>query len=123
MVLERWIVINWIQVFLGGMLGAFLRYTLTTFTTTSAMLWIANIVGSFLLGTLNGMFEKKKNQFQLFLTTGMLGSFTTFSAFSEAWFHRLQADLLTGLLYGVLMTLSCVLAASVGYFLNRGNKL
>lgn len=114
---------KWIQVFLGGMLGATLRFTLTTLTNTSIMLWCANIIGSFLLGALNGIFEKRESQFKLFLTTGMLGSFTTFSAFSEAWFHQLQNHFFMGLIYGLLMTFFCVLAASIGYFLNRGSKL
>lgn len=114
---------NWLQVFLGGMLGALLRFIITTYTTTSLMLWLANISGSFLLGALNGRFERKPSKWKLFFTTGMLGAFTTFSAFSEAWFRQLQHSIFNGILYAVLMTFSCVLAASVGYLLNRGNAL
>jgi CrcB protein len=44
-----------------------------------------NVVGSFVIGLLAGYFALKGNVSQawrLFLTTGILGGFTTFSAFS-----------------------------------------
>ena len=46
---------------------------------------IVNIVGSFLMGVLAGYFLFRPGipqEVRLFLTTGMLGGFTTFSAFS-----------------------------------------
>ena len=46
---------------------------------------IVNIVGSFLMGLLAGYFLARpgiSQQVRLFLTTGILGGFTTFSAFS-----------------------------------------
>jgi fluoride exporter len=46
---------------------------------------IVNIVGSFVMGLLAGYFAFRPGipqQFRLFLTTGILGGFTTFSAFS-----------------------------------------
>ncbi len=46
---------------------------------------IVNVVGSFLMGLLAGYFAFRPGSSQhlrLFLTTGMLGGFTTFSAFS-----------------------------------------
>ena len=46
---------------------------------------IVNIVGSFLMGALAGYFAFKPGigqHMRLFLTTGILGGFTTFSAFS-----------------------------------------
>jgi fluoride exporter len=46
---------------------------------------IVNIVGSFLMGALAGYFMVRTGVHQhvrLFLTTGLLGGFTTFSAFS-----------------------------------------
>jgi|SRR3954447_6990353 CrcB protein len=46
---------------------------------------IANVLGSFLLGFLAGYFAFRtglSQHFRLFLTTGVLGGFTTFSAFS-----------------------------------------
>lgn len=46
---------------------------------------IVNVVGSFLMGLLAGYFAFRpgiNQHFRLFLTTGVLGGFTTFSAFS-----------------------------------------
>lgn len=45
-----------------------------------------NVVGSFVMGLLNGWFawrgEASSQTLRLFLTTGVLGGFTNFSAFS-----------------------------------------
>ena len=46
---------------------------------------LVNIVGSFAMGSLAGYFALKASpsqEWRLFLTTGILGGFTTFSAFS-----------------------------------------
>ena len=46
---------------------------------------IVNVVGSLLMGLVAGYFAARghvSNAWQLFLTTGILGGFTTFSAFS-----------------------------------------
>ena len=86
------------------------------------MLWIVNVIGSFVLGSLNGYFLKSGKSTILFLTTGMLGSFTTFSTFTGAWYSQLQEHLLFGALYGIVMTITCFTAAYIGYFLNRGKQ-
>lgn len=111
---------NLFQVFLGGMIGSLLRFIVQSLTSVSIMLWIVNVLGSFALGSLNGYFERKESKLKLFFTTGMLGAFTTFSTFSEYWFHQLQENRVVGILYGIVMTLSCFLAAFGGYYLNRG---
>ena len=114
---------NWLQVFIGGMVGALLRFTVQTLTTTSIMLWVVNILGSFILGSLNGYFEKKESSFKLFFTTGLLGAFTTFSTFSENWFVHLQHNVIVGIVFGITMTAACFIAAFIGYSLNRGKSL
>lgn len=111
---------SWLQVFTGGMVGALLRFIVQTFLSTSIMLWIANILGSFILGSLNGYFERKESSYKLFFTTGLLGAFTTFSTFSESWFFRMQDNIVVGIIYAIAMTAACFTAAFIGYFLNRG---
>ncbi|MEK9198586.1 CrcB family protein [Lysinibacillus halotolerans] len=111
---------NLFQVFLGGMIGSLLRFIVQSLTSVSIMLWIVNVLGSFALGSLNGYFERKENKLKLLFTTGMLGAFTTFSTFSEYWFHQLQENRMVGILYGIVMTICCFVAAFIGYFLNRG---
>ena len=78
-------------VFLGAGIGGALRHGVNV---VSARLFgfgfpygtlIVNVVGSFLMGLLAGYFAFRPGLSQharLFLTTGILGGFTTFSAFS-----------------------------------------
>ena len=77
------------QVALGGAIGAVLRY-LTNVGAKQAFgpgypygTLIVNIVGSFLMGVLVVVLARKGgNHLAPFLMTGVLGGFTTFSAFS-----------------------------------------
>src|SRR3954469_7974966 len=78
-------------VFLGAGIGGALRHGVNV---AGARLWgfgfpfgtlMVNIVGSFLMGALAGYFAFRPGvgqHMRLFLTTGILGGFTTFSAFS-----------------------------------------
>ena len=78
-------------VFLGAGIGGALRHSVNV---GAARLFgygfpfgtlIVNILGSFLMGLLAGYFAFRPGMAQhmrLFLTTGILGGFTTFSAFS-----------------------------------------
>nr|WP_106779750.1 CrcB family protein [Lysinibacillus timonensis] len=114
--------INWIQVLLGGMTGAVLRFIVQSLFTTTFMLWFVNILGSFLLGSFTGFYERRKFEtLKLYFTTGLLGAFTTFSTFSEQWFSILRDDVFIGLIFGIVMTVTCVLAAMIGYRLFRGD--
>ncbi|MBP9048922.1 MAG: fluoride efflux transporter CrcB [Tabrizicola sp.] len=78
-----------LQVALGGAVGAVLRY-LTNVGAKQAFgpgypygTLIVNIVGSFLMGFLVVILARKGgNHLAPFLMTGVLGGFTTFSAFS-----------------------------------------
>jgi CrcB protein len=78
-------------VFLGAGVGGALRHGVNV---GSARLWglgfpygtlVVNVLGSFVMGLLAGYFAFRPGVGQharLFLTTGILGGFTTFSAFS-----------------------------------------
>ncbi len=77
----------------GGALGAGLRYSFILLSQylgySGDLAWVImaeNIIGSFLLGSLSGWLLMRKGQADskrmLFLGTGLLGSFTTFSTFS-----------------------------------------
>ena len=78
-------------VFLGAGLGGVLRYGVNIAalrllgSTFPYGTLTVNVVGSFIMGMLAGYFALKADPDQtwrLFLTTGMMGGFTTFSAFS-----------------------------------------
>ena len=76
------------QVALGGALGAVARYLTGVASVRvlgSAFPWgtlTVNIVGSFLMGVLVVILAQNGNRTAPFLMTGVLGGFTTFSAFS-----------------------------------------
>lgn len=76
-------------VFLGGGFGAALRHGVnSSFARWSAFPFatlFANLTGCFVMGLLAGYFAFRADAPQwlrLFLTTGILGGYTTFSAFS-----------------------------------------
>lgn len=81
----------YLLVFLGGGIGAALRHgvnraALATFGPSFPLgTMIVNVVGSLAMGFLAAYFLMRTGSSQslrLFLTTGILGGFTTFSAFS-----------------------------------------
>jgi fluoride exporter len=84
---------SYLLVFLGAGIGGALRHTVNLGCARYfgiAFPWgtvTVNILGSFLMGLLAGWLAFKSQEgwsqpLRLFLTTGILGGFTTFSAFS-----------------------------------------
>jgi CrcB protein len=82
---------NFLIVFLGGGIGSMLRHAVNVLTAR----WLGtgfpygtltvNITGSIVMGLLAGYFAFKgeaTQSWRLFLMTGILGGYTTFSAFS-----------------------------------------
>ncbi|WP_260284140.1 fluoride efflux transporter FluC [Peribacillus aracenensis] len=101
----------------GGAAGAILRYCVILTAGHSFFPFgtlLINIVGSFLLGMINGYFAlKKKSLVFLALGSGFCGGFTTMSTFSQEVVNLLQTSLaLAGLYIGA--TLFCGLVA--GFF-------
>jgi CrcB protein len=66
---------------LGGALGAVLRYLSVAAIGAPWGTAVVNVAGSFAIGVLFVMLDARTG-WQLFLMTGLLGGFTTFSAFS-----------------------------------------
>lgn len=81
---------NFLLVGLGGMIGSILRYTASLLIKNSAggfpfATFTVNVIGSFIIGWVFGMSLKEGGitwDWKLFLTTGICGGFTTFSALS-----------------------------------------
>lgn len=106
-------------VFLGGGLGAALRYQASIWVNGKVDLpyagtFFVNVLGSFLLGILVGYFSRQDGMASgsvLFLTIGLCGGFTTFSSFSLELFELIKQGLLIqALLYCMVsMTLGVVL--------------
>ncbi len=82
---------NYLIVFLGAGLGGAMRHGVNIVIprlaggTFPLHTLVINVLGSFLMGLIAEYFALKANlppAWRLFLTTGLLGGFTTFSAFS-----------------------------------------
>ena len=112
----------------GGALGALLRFYLGNFlkiyflNNFYATLSI-NIVGSFLIGYLvsQGYIKNLPETFiKYFLIIGLLGSFTTFSAFSyEVVDLFLSKKLFQGIVYVISSVFFCIIAAYMGIYINK----
>jgi CrcB protein len=114
---------GYIIVFLGGGIGAILRHgvnrTSLMFGTDFPLATpFVNITGSLVMGLLAGWFafrgEESNQALRLFLITGVLGGFTTFSAFSlEAallWERGKTGALLLYVAVSVIISLLSVFA-------------
>ena len=74
----------------GSFMGGIFRYLLSQFIQSKTLLVFpfgtlaVNIIGCFLIGLVFGLSERGNvsTEWRLFLATGILGGFTTFSAFS-----------------------------------------
>ena len=117
-----------LQVALGGAIGASCRY-LTNVGMKSLMgigfPWgtlTVNIVGSFLMGALVIVLERKGgNHLVPFIMTGFLGGFTTFSAFSlDAIFLMEEGRTEIALVYMAASVLVSVAALVLGLAVARG---
>lgn len=84
-------IIGFLVVAGGGAVGAMLRHAVNMLSLKALgpdFPWgtlIVNVIGSFAMGALIVVFAhilEVSNETRLFLVTGMLGAFTTFSAFS-----------------------------------------
>ena len=86
----RVIMLKIVYVGIGGCIGSALRYAVSIYTTkllTSQLPYgtlIVNAAGGFLIGFIMDLCLSSNisTEFRLFLTTGILGGFTTFSTFS-----------------------------------------
>lgn len=89
--------------------------------------FVVNVVGALLLGALAGYFMSRTGVSQnvrLFLTTGVLGGFTTFSAFSlDAALLLQRQDYWMAAAYVAGTVIACVAALFAGLALFRGEGL
>ena len=119
---------NLILVLLGGAVGAAGRYGLGTFVqyrTDSIFPWgtlSVNAIGSLLIGILWYILEQSdaSTGLRVFLIVGVLGGFTTFSAFSMETFNLIRDGVIKlAILNVVVNNVCCILLAAGGYLLAR----
>ncbi|MGI2328848.1 fluoride efflux transporter FluC [Planococcus sp. YIM B11945] len=103
----------------GGMIGSLLRAWVYALVPGGFGLWAVNLVGSFFIGVAAARLNRKPAELRLLVSTGLLGAFTTFSAFSNDWFHYLDASIFLGMAFALSMTLGCIAAAAGGLWVGR----
>ena len=114
---------------IGGAIGASLRFFLSQIIVYEAgfplATFSANCIGCFLLSyLLSGKLLNTYPKIKLALTTGLLGSFTTFSTFSSETIS-LISDQLYGMafIYVLLSAIGGLLLSFVGYRLGSGGTI
>ncbi|MDR7079209.1 CrcB protein [Neobacillus niacini] len=111
-----------LSVMLGGFFGAITRYSIGEWIQTDNGIPLGtlsiNLLGCFLLGWFLTFFTLRKNiktEFILFIGTGFIGSFTTFSAFSVETVLLFQNGLTVyGVLYVLISIIFGILLAFMG---------
>ena len=119
----------YLYVALGGAFGAMARYGLGAIIITMlgtgfpyATLFV-NVLGSFLMGALIETFALVSNPsaiVQIFLTTGVLGAFTTFSTFSLDFISLYErGEIMSAFIYLTCSVVLSIAALFVGLSLIR----
>ena len=117
-----------IAVMTGGSLGAASRYLLflvvQRFSGSSypAGTLAANLLGCFTIGLLWSFFEGSRltNEWRLFIFTGFLGGFTTFSTFARETTQLFKiGEWRTALIYAGISNVLGIILVLVGYYVSR----
>ena len=113
---------------LGSFIGGVTRYLVSLFVQskfTGAFPYgtlAVNVAGCLLIGLLYGLSEKMElsRETRFFISTGLLGGFTTFSAFSIDTFTLIKNDQAgPAALYVATTLLVGLLATFVGYYVSK----
>jgi CrcB protein len=113
---------------LGGGIGSMIRYAASLLMNTKLFPYATfsvNIIGSFIIGLVFALSIKEMgitNNWKLFLSTGICGGFTTFSAFSLENMGLLQSGKIgLAFIYIALSIIMCIVACYLGYLLIMKN--
>lgn len=120
--------LNIIVVFIGGGLGSIFRYLISKqfeiSTSFFTPVMLVNIIGSLLIGIIFALLGKNagdgSQNIYLFLTTGFLGGFTTFSAFSLDFLNFINNNQVAyGIIYLLFSVILSFIAVFAGYLIFR----
>jgi len=121
---------SYLYIFIGGGIGAVLRYLMQTIFVGIAPYntFIVNIIGSFAIGYLASWFYRNEvawanisqANLKLLLVVGLLGGFTTFSAFSFETFELMaQSKVAQTAIYIVGSVIAAITATYIGWFVAK----
>ena len=119
---------NLLIVMIGGAIGAGFRYHVGKLALQNlgpAFPWgtfIVNLLGGLLIGLLAGTLARDGSEepLRLFLAVGVLGGFTTFSAFSLETFHMInRGDMAMAAAYAVASVTGSLALLFVGVWMTR----
>jgi len=109
---------------LGGALGVASRFIISRLFISSSSVFtyvvLVNIIGCLVAGMVAGYVEKHTQSeiLKLFVITGILGGFTTFSAFSLDVLSFLnRGKSAEAVIYILISVIGSILAAVLGYYL------
>ena len=120
--------LGYISVALGGAVGATTRYTILRILDHETIPYgtvVVNIAGSFIMGMIAAAFllmptHILSDHSRSFITVGVLGGFTTFSAFSWDTLKLLQSgENLLALFYLSASVIGSLIAVFIGYSLMK----
>ena len=120
--------INIFWVATGGALGAILRFVSSSFfnlffPNLPIGTFFVNVLGSFIIGLLINALEMRSSSeifIKYFLIIGVLGSYTTFSSFSYEVIELYNnKKLFLSIIYILASVFTCIVAAYVGYIINK----
>ncbi|MBP1839582.1 fluoride efflux transporter CrcB [Formosa algae] len=115
-----------VLVFIGGGLGSVLRFTISKYINDASTgipygTFLANILGSLLIGIILGLADKNHlitHNYTLLLATGFCGGLTTFSTFAfENHVFLKTGDFVNFALYTLFTIIIGFLAVFLGVFL------
>jgi len=116
-------------VMLGGAIGAGFRYHVSLVALRNMGpgfpwgTWIVNLLGGFLMGLLAGTLVRDPQggePLRLFLGVGVLGGFTTFSAFSLETYNMLaRGEATMAMAYAISSVCGAILLIGAGLWLMR----
>ena len=118
---------NFIAVFLGGGLGALIRYLLYLILPHQTYMPLATLVANFFgcfIATIAFVYFATKSglnpTIKIFLITGFCGGLSTLSAMSLELLHFIQTnDYLRAMLYTLLTVIVCTMAVLFGIFVAK----
>lgn len=112
--------ITLVQIAIGGAIGSVLRYLTISAVSAPIGTIVVNVVGSFFMGALFVILSNRANLSPLLLG-GVLGGFTTFSAFSLDALKLWQGgQVLPALAYVFASVTLSLMAVALGAVLARG---